>query len=822
VVAWSLLFHHPEWLSLGACEQVVGIFVGGPISVKIGELEGNPRDFYTRPITITGQRGELRVELTTHQALRGPDEPEPRISSVNVALRSETATFAARLAAWRALTHGFAQVGAHDITLSYNGATIVDDAEAAGERETAAQLRAEIAAALTDQASRTASCYIRSPRIDVEPILAAYPHPERIVSFGLADCGLQALPANFARFPNIERLSLEEDAFDGSVLRGVSRPRLEWLTLGGKGLRRITRDDLAGFPALEVLSCIHSPLAELDPGILDVCPKLVRVYVDGTPLAADERAMARLRTSWPRMLWRYDDGHAAPPRPAMTAPPARPAPPAPPPPPFVVAPVDPTLRPFFAAILAAREDDAPRLALAQFLVDRGDPRGEQIRRACELAALDLDDPTASQLAARCQAMPQFSFFSGTRYPFLTNHPPRRGFVETIECSIRDFIAYGEQLMQDAPILEYLARGAAGEGPLLAACPTLARLRRLDLRWYDDRAAIVASPHLQGTLHELRLPVRLASAGDVAALAGDLGALSALRRLTLTGTLTKDAVPSLVELVESRGLERLELQFCTLSPTTILETLWAELGDERVRPRRVPRIALADGVLALPNLSSAEQLRALLATGEYRSAVELRLGHSSIGDALVAVIASSRALPALRELNLGGSNITDAGVHALAAQAVGLDALARIDLGVAPGGREPGGVSDAAAEALARSPRLPALTRIDRSIEHHVYAADARDDAEIVEIRRDDGRVVESVLGTSCGREHLDELVDAASITPRHAAAKRTASLLGGCATGSQRGRRAASVNSGTTRSPASASARARVSRTSEPSAIATW
>jgi hypothetical protein len=92
--------------------------------------------------------------------------------------------------------------------------------------------------------------HINSPRTDVEPILAAYPRPESIVTFGLSDCRLTALPKGFFRFPNLTSLTLEEGAFDGRILRGVSLPKLEWLALRGTGLRSLTKEDLAGFPAL--------------------------------------------------------------------------------------------------------------------------------------------------------------------------------------------------------------------------------------------------------------------------------------------------------------------------------------------------------------------------------------------------------------------------------------------------------------------------------------------------------------------------------------------------------------------------------------------
>ena len=169
---------------------------------------------------------------------------------------------------------------------------------------------------------------------------------------------------------------------------------------------------------------------------------------------------------------------------------------------------------------------------------------------------------------------------------------------------------------------------------------------------------------------------------------------------------------------------------------------------RIRPAgpRVERAPFVDGVLtfAAPG-DRIEDIRALIETGAHRGAVTLVIGHTSIGDAVLALIATTRAYPAVTELRVGGAGVTDAGVHALATHGVGLEALRDVHLGDAPDGRASGGISDAAVAALASSPRLPALARITRSIEHHVYAPDARDVTEVTEVRRADGRVVQCVV-----------------------------------------------------------------------------
>jgi uncharacterized protein (TIGR02996 family) len=48
--------------------------------------------------------------------------------------------------------------------------------------------------------------------------------------------------------------------------------------------------------------------------------------------------------------------------------------------------------PFLRAILAAPDDEAPRLIYADWLEERGDLRGEYLRLACALASLTEDDP----------------------------------------------------------------------------------------------------------------------------------------------------------------------------------------------------------------------------------------------------------------------------------------------------------------------------------------------------------------------------------------------------------------------------------------------
>jgi hypothetical protein len=303
---WNLAFHESRPITVESCAHALSAVVGGPVTTDVGPIGGNPRDFYYRSVTVTAQRpgSDMRVEMRLGQSLRSPDDPEPLVSFGGVTLQAPAEPFAARLALWHALRDALAAIGCTDRTLAANPAPIVDDAEAAGETAIAARLRADITAALIAEIPAHRSVTLSGTRPDdIEAVLEAYLRPEDIVTVSFSDCGLQALPAAFARFPNISCLYVAEDGLDGRTLRGVSLPKLDTLGLGGARIRRVTKDDLAGFPALVMLAIQGSPLDELDPEIIEVCPKLGRVVIANTPLGRDDRKMSVLRARWKQIRW---------------------------------------------------------------------------------------------------------------------------------------------------------------------------------------------------------------------------------------------------------------------------------------------------------------------------------------------------------------------------------------------------------------------------------------------------------------------------------------------------------------------------------------
>lgn len=325
---WYLSFGETRPITLEECQQVLSAFVGAPVTTEIGEFSGNPRDGYARTVTITAQRtgDEIRLEMRLTQMERGPDDPLASTSLGGVTIHAPAASFATKLAAWHALRDALVDIGCTDRTLVSCPSPIVDHAEAAGETTMAMRLRADITAALVAEAPRSRfSVSLMSPRADdLEAVLAAYVDPQAITSVSLEDCELRALPAGLARFPNIEQLSLVHNnidvrelcrvslpkltslslnGIDGSALRGISLPTLTTLNVRGPALRKVSRDDLAGFPGLTVLVLCSSQLEELDPDIIEVCPKLRRVLIMDTPLARDEARIAVLRDRWQAVHW---------------------------------------------------------------------------------------------------------------------------------------------------------------------------------------------------------------------------------------------------------------------------------------------------------------------------------------------------------------------------------------------------------------------------------------------------------------------------------------------------------------------------------------
>jgi len=188
------------------------------------------------------------------------------------------------------------------------------------------------------------------------------------------------------------------------------------------------------------------------------------------------------------------------------------------------------------AILAAPDDDAPRLVYADWLEEHGDgARATFIRAHVELARLPADDPSRAALVQTERTLLNANRKAWTEWlpGWVSDHEFRRGFIEWIRCQAADFIAQSEDVRQRTPlqsarldgkqpIAVAIFRSRALDGlrsltlsvkvpPLtwdhLASCPYLSQLAELEIMssaHTDEMVRALVSSTSLPALNSLRL------------------------------------------------------------------------------------------------------------------------------------------------------------------------------------------------------------------------------------------------------------------------------------------------------------------------------
>jgi uncharacterized protein (TIGR02996 family) len=285
---------------------------------------------------------------------------------------------------------------------------------------------------------------------------------------------------------------------------------------------------------------------------------------------------------------------------------------------------------FLRDILAAPEDDAPRLRYADWLKDHGDPaRAEYIRLDIRHARNSGESAaTRSRRSARLREL-----WSANRRVWLEPLPLQmRGFVHFVrgfpgraDCAIEEFLYWPEALWQSAPVtglittlclrteslytgdLEAMESFRSHIGPYvrqMAAAPQLARILHLDMNESGIRTRHVKPLVASRFLTQLRsLDLSVNGLGNEAA-----EAVAGSSRL-----------PNLA----------------------VLRMEWNRIGDPGAR-------ALADS----PHLVGLS---------------ELSLSNNAIGDEGALALAASPHLTNLRRLDVSKNNLTQSGRAALRAR-----------------------------------------------------------------------------------------------------------------------------------------------------------
>ncbi|MCC7424127.1 MAG: TIGR02996 domain-containing protein [Planctomycetaceae bacterium] len=319
---------------------------------------------------------------------------------------------------------------------------------------------------------------------------------------------------------------------------------------------------------------------------------------------------------------------------------------------------------FLEEIRRVPADNAPRLLLADWLDERGDPRGEFIRIQCALAAMPADDSGRKALAERnaeLEAEAKSQALAELRPAGVLDVRFHRGFIDRMHVEGTQFLDMWRPIARLAPTLGGLAwrklpskQAPAALGKLLEG-PAFAHLSALDLSG-----------------NALMFP-----AVDV------LASSKAVRRLVTLklndNPLGGEAGMRLARSTEFQKLQRLELARCGLTPRetgvlarnaglTALETLMLggnALGDDGFR-----NVALAAPLENLRTLSVVENeigLPGVTAFAESSRLVRLSnldLSNNWIGDAGAEALATSSSCGRLTELKLLNCGISEGGLATL--------------------------------------------------------------------------------------------------------------------------------------------------------------
>lgn len=381
-----------------------------------------------------------------------------------------------------------------------------------------------------------------------------------------------------------------------------------------------------------------------------------------------------------------------------------------------------------AQVIAAPDDDGPRMVLADYWTAKGDPRGEFTTLQCRMAAAKDDEARRKIRIAENKLLAAH----GVEWSkaFLAAAPAGTPLRANKIVFHRGFL---EEAALPITALDDLE-------PFFVAAPLLRRVR------IDMQTLTTAPPHrppsLTGKLNSPRLrgvrslDFRVAAAGDLGALAiAESAQLSGLRELKLeastwaiegypavwagdpaTHLLTAVGARALAQSSSLSGLKKLELNPNALGSAGVValcEGKW-KLEHLDVSVNQLDDAAL----IAIANAPSMSGLRwlavgsgaftekgliALVSSKTLSSLETLRLDGSVLGPKNFAAFLKALKLPKLRALSVGACGLLDQGIEAVCTAKVSSQ-FESLEL-------QDNKVTQAGLVALAESPHLGALKRL---------------------------------------------------------------------------------------------------------------
>jgi uncharacterized protein (TIGR02996 family) len=320
---------------------------------------------------------------------------------------------------------------------------------------------------------------------------------------------------------------------------------------------------------------------------------------------------------------------------------------------------------FLQMIVENPDDDTPRLIYADWLEERGDPRGEFIRLQCQRAAITRHHAEWKDIMDReIKLLKQYGdlWLGGAHGLHF-----RRGLVEEIEISAALLLreTATASLFRKFPTIRRMRISLLEDHlPALARAPWLHRIEYLDLSWNElgrrPLEALLRTPHCQ-SLKSLKLESCGLNSASVACFA-ETPLLKNLRELDVSkNSLGEDGVRILVHANALTNLRRLNLaeNYLTADAAKTLT------DAPRFRLHGLTLGSTYDsgesGLNSLGN-DGAATLAKCMQLGELTS---LDLGHNQISNVGVRALAASPNLSNLEELKLNNNRISDHGLEIIA-------------------------------------------------------------------------------------------------------------------------------------------------------------
>jgi uncharacterized protein (TIGR02996 family) len=358
-------------------------------------------------------------------------------------------------------------------------------------------------------------------------------------------------------------------------------------------------------------------------------------------------------------------------------------------------------RALMEAIRAQPEDDAPRLAYAAWLRQRGDPRGDfieaqvrwhQAHQVLDVAAMKQHGARQWQLQMQHKA----AWVAPLERLGLYNAEFRRGLVESAGIPAAKFLKNGEKLFDLAPLLHEVGfyKEKADLLPRLAECPLLRRLEAVSI--FDCPTPATALGEFAASPHAANLrSLELRESRVVGPIATACVQLLELPRLTCFSFTGNGTCP--------RGLTQ------RLPPTPIGDEVVAALAQSpRLSRLRVLSVGFSKGI--------TDAAVTALAGSPYLACSEgLHLYQTAITDAAARALADSPRSTCLTTLNLMLTGVGNVGLDALI-QSPHLGALRNLTIGLR--------VTDPGVRALAATPASSRLRRLDLSYNRQLGVAGA--------------------------------------------------------------------------------------------------